>query len=425
MRTFCALLLFVLSVTYLSCKKNDQVHQIKNLAPEKPLISKAHSYFQKQFGDAGKNIKGNHSPAQALWNKAYTKGFSIGDVVIVPLNWGENSFIKSKISGEEKISANKISYLLMYKDEKDLFHTEIVYSIADSTSSQRSGSFSGLIAVTDWNGNTLKLFRYKNGKEIFLQSDRHVTAKEAVFCYDIDWYYCTSEFGCRYSYTQTVCGLADDGTGNGNGTSYYGPTSGDYSNSGHSGGSGSSGTDNITLDPAYLYNGLGGKPILEYSSSNRCQGFQNMWNNYINNEVFGYITADGKLIVTDLVPFSGGQAKGLYTYHNSATKQDEYYYIYPTSQGAPLQSYTGMKNNGSYYFIPIVASIHTHTPCRTDGTDGVSQTVSDDDHDLAVQHPGLRHWVIGCNAIARFDNTNYDFFDVQTVPISSTCAIIN
>lgn len=169
-----------------------------------------------------------------------------------------------------------------------------------------------------------------------------------------------------------------------------------------------------------LFNGYGGKPILEYSNTQKCLGLNNMWDNYQNNEVLGYITADGKLIVTDILSLGGGSAKGLYKY-TDANNVITYFYTYPVTQGAPTQSYSGIVNNGVNYFIPIVASIHTHTPCRTDGTNGITQTVSPEDATLAANHPGLRNWVIGCNAIANFNSSSQSFLNVQTGNLSTTC----
>lgn len=162
---------------------------------------------------------------------------------------------------------------------------------------------------------------------------------------------------------------------------------------------------------------LGDKPLYEYS--NKCQGLQDIWNNFPNNEMYGYITTDGKLIVTGQVGYGGGQASGTYIY-NGVT-----YYPYPKSQGVPSLSYNGMLTNNEYYFIPVVASVHTHSPCRTDGTNGVSQSVSNDDVAAATSHPELNHWVIGCNAIAQFNSSDSSYYNIQTGNISTTCETIH
>lgn len=188
------------------------------------------------------------------------------------------------------------------------------------------------------------------------------------------------------------------------------------------GGGNTSGTFPENFDPNLLYNGLGGKPLKEYN--NPCAGVDEMWNNYPENEVHGYLTSDGKLITTNVLSFSGGEMRGVYPYRNPLTSVTQYYYTYPMSQGPPTQSYSGIKDNGQFYFIPVVASIHTHTPCRIDGTNGVSHDVSAEDKAFATKYPGLRNWVVGCNAIAQFNDSD-NFFNVTTGPLSNTCSSIN
>lgn len=51
--------------------------------------------------------------------------------------------------------------------------------------------------------------------------------------------------------------------------------------------------------------------------------------------------------------------------------------------------------SSNYYLIPIVASVHTHAPCRSDGTNGVSHRVGTDDRDRANANPEINHWVVG------------------------------
>ncbi len=179
------------------------------------------------------------------------------------------------------------------------------------------------------------------------------------------------------------------------------------------------------FDSSNLYNGIGEKPILEYADSAKCTAMNDIWNNYPNNEVISFITADGKIIVTDILPLDGGITRGLYKYFDAFTNSFKYYYTFPVSEGAPSQTYSGMVNNGSYYFIPVVASIHTHTPCRQDGTNGVSHNVGKADKDFALNNSGLRNWVIGCGAIAQFDHINPNFYNIQNGPLSSTCSMIN
>ncbi len=172
--------------------------------------------------------------------------------------------------------------------------------------------------------------------------------------------------------------------------------------------------ETLGIDDEELEAVAGDRPIKEYN--NKCTGILNMWNLYPNNEVSGYLTKDGKIIVTGSTGSSGGGVNGVYEYDGVT------YYTYPKTQGAPNLNYAGMINDHpSYYFIPVVASIHTHTPCRTDGTNGVSHAVGSDDSLLAARYPQINHWVIGCNAIAQFEANNPNFFNVGTGALNTLC----
>ncbi|OOG18169.1 hypothetical protein BWD42_12950 [Sphingobacterium sp. CZ-UAM] len=149
-----------------------------------------------------------------------------------------------------------------------------------------------------------------------------------------------------------------------------------------------------------------------------------MWNNYPNNETFGYLTADNQLIMTDVLALDGGQASGTYKYVNP-DGTTSYYFTYPDTQGAPAGTYTGIIHSAGKYFIPITASIHTHTPCRQDGTNGVSHNVGADDKAFATSAPGLKHWVIGCGAIGQFNSTSTNFFNILVGDLSTNCSKIN
>lgn len=115
-----------------------------------------------------------------------------------------------------------------------------------------------------------------------------------------------------------------------------------------------------------------------------------MWNNYPNNETMGYITRDGSLLLTNVAGVSGGQVSGAYEYEDGTT-----YYTWPISQGPPAKQYEGIIRRAGYYLVPVVASVHTHTPCRRDGTDGVSHPVGNNDNRLAYAYPNINPWVIG------------------------------
>ncbi len=156
----------------------------------------------------------------------------------------------------------------------------------------------------------------------------------------------------------------------------------------------------------------GPKPEKEYNTV--CEGVMDMWNSYPNNEVAGYISKDGKILMTGITGLDGGAVPSTY--------EDFSGQVYYLSNGRPTQDYDGMikpYNDLEYYFIPVAASIHTHTPCRNDGTNGVSHPVGSDD--LSRASTNIKHFVIGCDAIAEFESGNPSFFNIIEGSLSEIC----
>lgn len=159
------------------------------------------------------------------------------------------------------------------------------------------------------------------------------------------------------------------------------------------------------------------KPIAEYKN-NKCLGTQKIWNGYPENEVSDYITMDGSLLVTDITGYYDGVVSGTYQYDGVT------YYPYLARQGAPANNCPGMVQAAGHYLIPVVASVHTRSPCRSDGTDGTSHNVGTDDKNRATKNPNINHWVIGCSSVAQYNGTNNSFFNKQSGNLSSICTSI-
>lgn len=137
-----------------------------------------------------------------------------------------------------------------------------------------------------------------------------------------------------------------------------------------------------------------------------------------NREVTGAITLDNQFLITQVLTETGGTFNGLIRHDNIL------YYYYPVDQN-PYPPFPGtivsMIYGANHYCIPIKATVHSHTPCLQDNTNGVSHPVGNDDIDLATKYPMATHWVIGCNAIGNFDKDNSNFFNVKSGSLSSTC----
>ena len=172
----------------------------------------------------------------------------------------------------------------------------------------------------------------------------------------------------------------------------------------------------INFDINDVYNGNGQRPLAEYSD--KCQGAQGIWNMSLSNnrEVVGLLTSDRKIIVVAMLGYDGGKWGGLYPYQGTT------YYTYPDSEGAPLQSYSGLVQSAHQYFIPIVATIHTHSPCIQMGGDGISNMIlSQGDQDLAARFQNINHFIIGCDALGKFNHYSDSPILLQSGNISSTC----
>ncbi|RJE74405.1 hypothetical protein [Reichenbachiella sp. MSK19-1] len=155
-------------------------------------------------------------------------------------------------------------------------------------------------------------------------------------------------------------------------------------------------------------------PISEFK--NKCAGINHMWNQYPNNEVAGYLTADGQIIITATATLNGGGVPGIINFNGQS---------YYASSGTPKNTYLGSITNRSGTFIPVIASIHTHTPCRQDDTDGTSHQVGLDDKLLAQKYPTINHWVVGYGSIAQFNSTQNNFFNKHIGALTSICNQIN
>ena len=56
---------------------------------------------------------------------------------------------------------------------------------------------------------------------------------------------------------------------------------------------------------------------------------------------------------------------------------------------------------------------------------GVSHPVSSEDLGNASKYPQINHWVIGCGAIAQYDSSNKNYFNLSTGNISTICNDLN
>ena len=325
-------------------------------------------------------------------------------------------------------------------------------------------TFTGKVLVFDLNNNFLTGNKYIDGVQ---QSEIHLGTKEEVaaqlraaamrgdgrssssgtnsdihveggglICYDYYVRGCVPATGwCSdWVYNNTSCEYVDFGPGSTSGGTGGGGTGGGGTGGGSTGGGtgtgdhepGSGGVGGVGVNeigytfPDNLFGGKdGNKPLGDYTSI--CAGVQALWTASVNvqKETVGLITQDGRFIYIAQVDYAGGSFGGLAVYEGKA------YYSYPDSQGYPAYAYAGIIHSAHQYWIPIKGTVHTHSPCLNDGTDGISNTtLSVPDQNLAKRFTMIPNYIIGCGAVGQYDNSSTSPWVLQTGNLSDTCSSI-
>lgn len=179
------------------------------------------------------------------------------------------------------------------------------------------------------------------------------------------------------------------------------------------------------FEPTFIFPFAGNKPIQEYP--NRCAGVQGLWNLSLNNnnqETVGVITADGKFLTVAVVGATGGSWGGLYYQPDVSASV---YYSWPDNLGPPTQNYAGMRHVANYYLIPIQATVHTHSPCLVDGTDGITNItqISGGDLSIAKAYRTIQHYIVGCDAIGTYAYNSTVPILVERGRLENTCVNLN
>lgn len=160
----------------------------------------------------------------------------------------------------------------------------------------------------------------------------------------------------------------------------------------------------------------GDKPLEEFN--NKCTGINRVWqlSQASGDEYAAVLTTDGAILITQQLNSNGGGIIGIYN-HNGNT-----YYQYPASQGSPSRTYAGQLNVSGRYFIPISATLHSHTPCINDG---ITNNTINDDQAFANHYPNVNHYIIACNAIGQFSGNSNTAFNIRHANLSTLCNNIN
>ena len=106
-------------------------------------------------------------------------------------------------------------------------------------------------------------------------------------------------------------------------------------------------------------------------------------------------------------------------------EDDTEWYRYLKTEGLPSLPYAGMVTTGTYYYIPLKATVHTH-PCDLYQNDGVTDIyLSQEDKDTATKFPSLRHYIVGCNVIGSFNQYSIKPLVEQSGSLSQICSVVH
>ncbi|TDB58538.1 hypothetical protein [Arundinibacter roseus] len=183
MKALNAILVVLLTVaSLLSCKDLEPRSpvQVGNQANAKEFtVAEAKTWFQGSVVTATKrNARTNANGAwnkEAVWNFAVPRNTAeVGQVVIVPLKYMNDipaisfgdSKQKKKTPGKE---INFSSRLIIWKNKLGGFEYQVHNIMPDENDQKKNGKtltkeFSGMLTVTDLDGNFIEGFTYKNGK---------------------------------------------------------------------------------------------------------------------------------------------------------------------------------------------------------------------------------------------------------------------
>ncbi|MEX8549318.1 MAG: hypothetical protein V5804_17085 [Mucilaginibacter sp.] len=285
LRHIIALVLLLAAFTINSCRK-ESTQTDPTASEDAKLIADAKTYFESSGLKTG-SVKANalnayKTPIQLLtktinWDSAYTQTISTGKIVVLPVHYKENSYMKV---GVNELPLSSLTRLFIYKNKKGVMCTEVVTRIPDTTCLNNRGRdrpFSGIINVWDWHGNFIKGYSIKNGTEKHLGAPDYTANSSSPLkamnlktdaydeiCVTEPYGVCVSVDGgltwyCHDQgyYLQCTISWIDFGDGTGSG-----PTGVDYSG----GGGGSVGSSSPTLSSTDIANSTyvnDGKPTID------------------------------------------------------------------------------------------------------------------------------------------------------------------
>ncbi|MGB4773869.1 MAG: hypothetical protein WBP45_01740 [Daejeonella sp.] len=260
------ILLLLLLFSINSCKREELQPEQQ---PDQSLIESSKTYFEKnvlnttyQATDASAANKSKRQliAKTSLWNQAFIKKTSLDDAVMVPLQHERTLAAKDKKATGSPLNIE--SYLMIYRDKDQQYHTEVITRIPDENywnhKNDKAVAFTGTVLIEDWQGNAIKSYLYRkenDGVKVYVskpvqKGDVKVNGNISLWiCNCTDWY---QDFGNGWEYVDTTCDCFEQypSGGGGGGTGGGGTGPGDYDP--QHGGGGSGGAEGGIVDDENL-----------------------------------------------------------------------------------------------------------------------------------------------------------------------------
>jgi hypothetical protein len=262
-----SILLFLSMLMLLSaCKKSITNEE----ASSNDLINAAKSYFGTLAKTSSSTIPRFASTRAVEWDKAEVTEFQGKKTVIARVQYLRAFYMGSSVDARRLYNSNEITWICIYKDSFQQYHTEQVAFFPDS-SFIKNGKFSGLIAVDDWTGASLHRYLVRQDGSIWQNQGNaiagtHSLSMDATQNLTVIIQTCYEYYGYNYSVADPNGGIYwSEPAGcsytivNGGGGGAGGPTGSLYRiiAGGGSGGGGTSG-----ISPAANFSILSGTNII-------------------------------------------------------------------------------------------------------------------------------------------------------------------
>ena len=176
------LLCLILCLSFNACQKTPG--NPSGLTPEQQLIQAAKEAFDQQASSILRTPTGNpriDAVKNPAWSSATVIQLHTGPAVVVPMHYIGNLDVTTTFGGAKLFSLNDLTNLLIYKDNQNIYHTEIITDFPDTSALKtRARTFTGILFVEDPSGNRLHQYKYStNGSIQTLLINQGVTTHSA------------------------------------------------------------------------------------------------------------------------------------------------------------------------------------------------------------------------------------------------------